>query len=250
MTHSILALLCVSLAFAQSGAPAGTVVKITSSTGGKEFDVREGEEQRSVAEGGTFYLGQTLLTPPGTSAVLSLNDGSSVVLGPGTEITVEKLAGKQDSSRTIVDFTIGVARMIVRKLVPGKQDFNVSTGAATMGIRGTEFLVEHDGENGTTVHSFDGKVLLARDADSLVNETDTVALSGGFMSSMKDGMKAPAPAKEFNRAALIARLDKLAPGFGKMLAGASTSEGDGAAESVDFGVKKPAPAKPAPVKKK
>jgi hypothetical protein len=73
-----------------------------------------------------------------------LNDGSALILGPGTrlELTKSSYDSKMKTRSSLMNMIIGKARFIVTKLTNFKSsDFKVKTKTAVAGVRGSDFVV-------------------------------------------------------------------------------------------------------------
>ena len=73
-----------------------------------------------------------------------LNDGSTIILGPGTRLELTKSAydSKIKTRSSLINMIIGKARFIVTKLSKFKSsDFKVKTKTAVAGVRGSDFVV-------------------------------------------------------------------------------------------------------------
>jgi len=73
-----------------------------------------------------------------------LNDGSTIILGPGTRLELTKSAydSKMKTRSSLINMIIGKARFIVTKLSKFKSsDFKVKTKTAVAGVRGSDFVV-------------------------------------------------------------------------------------------------------------
>ncbi|MBI3555074.1 MAG: FecR domain-containing protein [Deltaproteobacteria bacterium] len=236
-------------------AKAGKISDISAADGQLEVDVRTGTVLKTFGIGAPLVPGDTVITPAGTIATLTLEDDTRVVLGPASQFTVTKVAGSAGASSTFLKVTLGLARVWVKKIYNGDQTFRVSAGNSVMGVRGTSFVVEKDSETDTSVHTVEGKVLMARTAALLGDPKSSVTVEAGFSSSLNGSMRVPTPARSFKREELSARLDKRAPGLGKLFTELHQSGDDDGAKSVDYGLRHPggpaakaAPAKDAPPK--
>jgi hypothetical protein len=112
----------------------------------------EGGELKAIALGQLFTEGDHLVTRAGGSLHLVLPDGSSLVLGPETEVTLTKLNKAPSGQReSIFDLLKGAVNAIVEKLTPGSS-FEVHTAEAVAAVKGTDFEVSTDGaESSVTV---------------------------------------------------------------------------------------------------
>ncbi len=162
---AIVTLLGASLPGSGSAAVAGKVnfawgdVSITSH-GGQSRPLRRGEAIQS---------GDTINTERGR-AQIRFKDGARVSLQPNTEFRVDEYnyEGKEDGNeRSFFSLLKGGLRAISGLIGHRNKDtFRVNTPVATIGIRGTEFLVRVDG--GLLVSVGDGSIYMRNDAGELI----------------------------------------------------------------------------------
>ena len=102
--------------------------------------------------------GSRVVTEEDSMAVLLLEDGSRVNLGPNTDLTVAELASDGDKHTTVFELLRGLFKASVQKLTVGSR-FEVKTSNAVAAVKGTEFEVEVD-EKGTDARVLEGTVWL------------------------------------------------------------------------------------------
>lgn len=145
-------LLCAALwlgataGFAQAAveaeAKAGTLKTV-------EGDVRviDARGERLVQPGDTVTVTDSVVTGANGSASLVLRDGTALVLGPKTRIELKNFAFDDVSHKgnMLVSVLQGSLRMVtglISKANPGAAA--VTTKTATIGVRGTDFIVQVD----------------------------------------------------------------------------------------------------------
>lgn len=97
-----------------------------------------------LKSGDKLYEGSVVNTGAGGTAKLLMSDRTIIDLGPSSVFKVNEFKLKQVTNRTVeMELEQGQMRASVNKAVPDPQGkFSVKTRAATMGVRGTEFLVK------------------------------------------------------------------------------------------------------------
>lgn len=150
--------LAVALAFpvAAHAVPAGRVDFVTGPVTALSSDGRS----RPLTKGSEVTAGETIQTGNGR-AQLRYSDGAQVSLQPGTQYRIDDYAyaGQTDGSEKGIFSLIKGGFRTITGLIGrvNRQNYKVSTPVATIGIRGTEFLVQSD-ENGVRVSTGEGLV--------------------------------------------------------------------------------------------
>lgn len=95
--------------------------------------------------------GDTLISEKNTFAQIRFVDNSEITLKPNTTFKIETLAfdaGKPDGDSASFNLVKGALRSMTGLLGKrNKEKFQLRTPTATIGIRGTTFIVEYVGEN-------------------------------------------------------------------------------------------------------
>lgn len=99
-----------------------------------------------VNKGDTLEGGDSIKTRVDSYAELRFSDGSTVKIGPETEVSIYK---------DYLSLAIGYIRLYITKLFP---NFEVRTPSAIAGVRGTEFSVEVLEDQTTIVTVYEGEV--------------------------------------------------------------------------------------------
>lgn len=106
--------------------------------------------QRSLGKGATVGSGDTIFTGENARVQLRFSDGSYVSLQPQSEFRIDQYQfnGKQDGTeRGFFSLLKGGLRTITGLVGrSNKKNYQVSTGVATIGIRGTEYSISADGQ--------------------------------------------------------------------------------------------------------
>lgn len=119
--------------------------------------------------GGMILAGRDLIkTGPQASATLRFADGARLLVRPNAEATLTRLTKSMSSQRTIAQTEVGLQRGAVEASVPPLTDekalsqrrFDIRTPVANLGVRGTTFRSEADG-NEQRVEVLTGRVATA-----------------------------------------------------------------------------------------
>ena len=101
-----------------------------------------GSGLRTLAKGSEVFLGETVSTASDSFVVIKMADKSKISLRPKSEVTLEKFSQEEDKEEALFDLIKGGLRTIsgdIGKKRP--ENYQVETAVATIGIRGTDFLV-------------------------------------------------------------------------------------------------------------
>lgn len=142
---------------------------------GKVFK-RAGGKLTAVYSGERFFEGNALVTGKGSMAKMMMVDDSIVSLGPDGEILFKKFTFKDKENRTCeYELIKGQLRgNVPQKLKTGSIHFN--TKFSTMGIRGTQILVNHQKLKNVEVSEF---ALLEGKAHLQLSDSDLTILQPG-----------------------------------------------------------------------
>jgi hypothetical protein len=162
----------------------------------------------SATDGAVLYVGSTVRTSGDARAVITLFEGSTIALEPGSDITIEEATTR--SSSTIVQLVQSVGRTwhVVTHLTTADSRYEVRTPAATASVRGTAFEVAvDDGRGGptTTVTTTEGRVATADAAGS-----SEVLVTADQVTTVRANTapEPPRPAPEAQRVVSVAVMSK------------------------------------------
>lgn len=154
MNHRITTLLCVlaltsGAAHAQTATPselqAGTIKSVR---GDVQLHSASGT-QRPASAGDALMPVDRLLTGTDSAASVVLRDGTTMVVGPSSRLDVKEFhfdATTQDGG-LLVSLLRGSMRMVTGLIGKRQPDaVRVETQTATIGIRGTDFIVQADAQ--------------------------------------------------------------------------------------------------------
>lgn len=137
-----LALLCLA-AFAGAAQVAGTVMNLNGPLLAKKAD----GSAKILAVKSEVEQGDTLVTEKNTYALIRFIDNSEITLRPASSFTIDKFnfeAGKAADDSASFTLIKGGLRSLTGLLGKrNKERFSMKTPAATIGIRGTTFIVEY-----------------------------------------------------------------------------------------------------------
>lgn len=133
------ALLALVLSTTALGA-VGTVTVVD----GPAFRTPKGGAEQPLQQGASVELDDTLRTGPAGGLKVTLTDQSVVVLGPDSELLVERAEFEgQERSRVSLTLLVGGIWAKVKKAIAGTDStFEVSAARAVAGVRGTIFRVD------------------------------------------------------------------------------------------------------------
>ena len=134
----IICLVCgLGSALAASEELAATVLRTT----GKGKVVLPGGGAGEFKAGTLLRAGSRVITEESSLAVLVLEDGSRVNVGPNTDLTIAELNRDGAKNSTVFELLRGIFKASVQKLTVGSR-FEVKTSDAVAAVKGTEYEVE------------------------------------------------------------------------------------------------------------
>ncbi len=122
---------------------AGTVKRLQG-----ESQILSAAGARAAEVGATVYAGDRFVTDTGSALGITLHDGTQMAVGPDAAVTLEdfRFDTTTREGSLLVDVARGAMRMVTGLIA--RQDpkaVEVRTPTATIGIRGTDFLVDVEG---------------------------------------------------------------------------------------------------------
>ena len=131
---------------AQSQSPAGTIKRLQG-----ESQIVSAAGTRAAVVGGTVYTGDRVVTRPASGVGLTLHDGTQMAVGPNAVVTLQnyRFDATTREGALLVEVVRGAMRMVSGLIA--RQDpraVAINTPTATIGIRGTDFLVDVEGPAG------------------------------------------------------------------------------------------------------
>ena len=146
MKHAAWALLLASLS---SFAPAyadGDHVALFKSVTGQVSVIRDSGSVDATA-GSTLFVADRLVSAPGASAGIVFKDGTLLTLGPGAELLVRDYVFEPKEARYAFSVYLAKGSAVyssgkIGKLAP--ESVKVSSPLATVGVRGTRFIINSE----------------------------------------------------------------------------------------------------------
>lgn len=135
-----------SLGFAGSASTNGDHVATFKNVTGDIGIARNGATL-GAASGSTLFVSDRIVSGTGSSAGIVFKDGTQLTVGPSTDIQVRDYAFEPKQAK--FEFFVYLARGaavyssgMIAKLSP--ESVKVGTPTATIGVRGTRFIIEAD----------------------------------------------------------------------------------------------------------
>lgn len=131
-------------------------------------------------EGMNLVSKDSLSTAKEAIAILLLDTDKHIVVEQNTDISIVA-TGNEEAGNVRVDIKSGVAKFAVDNKLNDESTFEVQTPNALLAIRGTEFMVDYDGDDDSTVIKVDSGVV------HLEYENEEIDLTEGESAFIKDG---------------------------------------------------------------
>jgi hypothetical protein len=136
-----------------------------------------------------------------STAVVQFSTNAMITIESNTNLVIKNLVQGDNGVPTIaLDQSRGST---FNKIVPGKANYSVNTPTITAGVRGTAFRVNSsEGEKGTEIELFTGKVALIKDGDMAdktaegVKPVETILEAGHKIVVTETEIKEPVRLKE------------------------------------------------------
>ncbi len=189
--------------------PAG---QIDSVTGSPNVAIETQGVARTVAKGADIFENDRITTTVDQTVVLLMQEKTQVIIGPSSQLLIEHFVNG-GPHRTTLDLMYGLMRTWVRKKIGDDDSFIVKTPDGVMGVRGTNFITEVRRSQDTTVHTLEGRVVLASTAAGLTDPAQSVVVGAGQTSSIRAGAALPTPVQSYDPREYRDNLNKRAPQF-------------------------------------
>ena len=108
-------------------------------------------EKGLVQTGDNLKIGEEITTGDNSNLIIELYDGSEIRMAPNSKVII---SGEMCDRRTLVEQAVGKLWYKVQKLLKD-QKYEVKTGIAYSGVRGTEFSIEMN-NNEVIIRVFEG----------------------------------------------------------------------------------------------
>jgi len=193
----------------------GQLVSIEPASSNQTLKVINGTDQRQAEPGSAVYKGDRVRTEKDQTAMLSFADDSTLVVGSNSDISVAEYAKDPATESSRIQLAAGLVRALVKKAYSVANPFVVETPNAAMGVRGTDFVVEHDRDSGhSELHTMEGAVVLGKSRQEFADTSRSHLVSAGQTSLFRKGMEKPEAPKSFDRDQYRAKLAARAPSLG------------------------------------
>jgi hypothetical protein len=149
MVKTTTALWAGVLALWVGGAVAAEPVGQVKSLEGSASLIRAGAEQ-ALAGGDPLLVDDVVVTKAGAAVGIVFRDDTTLAMGPGSRLVIDRLLFQPAANQLELGLgfdkgTFSVQSGQIAKLAPEKANFRTPT--ASLGIRGTSFLVKVDGND-------------------------------------------------------------------------------------------------------
>ena len=152
-------------------APAGSAVGVDPAA-----EINSTGALRTLVVGEDVFLGDLIRTSTGGSAQILFEDGTKLVVGPGSALTIEDYLLRADGSagKMAINALAGTFRFATGNAA--KDRYSIKTPSGTIGIRGTEFDFVVDGPKSTRVLMYSGAAKLCATTGECSELTETCEL--------------------------------------------------------------------------
>ncbi|MFL5815315.1 MAG: FecR domain-containing protein [Bdellovibrionia bacterium] len=211
---------------ANESAPAGDIVSV-SGTVLLRSDAQQAK-MRTAKAGDVIYIKDVINTGSDGRIKVLMKDKSIIDLGPSALFKIDDFKGKKGAADREVDVSMvyGTMRAAVTQKLEGKGKFKVKTPSATMGVRGTEFVVKSEVSDlkdvGKLLKNTSGTLppaALASQEPNLKSSTEVTVLQG----------KVDVGKHDFNASAMTAGRNPSSAGIVSLTAGNQISTALGSA---------------------
>jgi len=121
-------------------------------------------EDRELSEGSKVYPGEKIKTEPNSFLVIELVDDTHLSIGPDSEFMMDQWKYRTKNDREgVYQLMKGQMRALIKSKSLDQDQLKVKTKLASMGVRGTEFLVNEtvkDNKTLTQIGLLEGKINL------------------------------------------------------------------------------------------
>lgn len=163
------------------------------------------EAQIKIKLGSEVEKSDAIVTKANAKLQLIFNDKTIITIGPNSNFKIEEYIYEKKKNKAQFSMARGTFKTItgkIGKIAPNR--FKIKTKSATIGIRGTQFLVNASSKN-VQVFCTQGAVSVT---DNILNKS--VDVPAGFATEVNDG-EAPKPAEKITAGSLKKLKAKLEP---------------------------------------
>jgi hypothetical protein len=152
---------------------------------GRGFIQKENSSFKKLKLSDSLENGDLIKTSNSARIKISFIDNSIISIAPNSQIKIEKYVfDKTNKERaSVLNLLGGRVKLLVAKLSSKKRDFTIKTGTATVGVRGTEFIVSNENVNESEILVISGSVEVINPLDEskksiLLSKNDIVKSIG------------------------------------------------------------------------
>lgn len=175
----------LGLTFAYNSTYAGAkrMATLTHIKGEVKVKAPDSAEWAAATDRMVVNEGDEVKTAAGSSAIIKMDDGSMVKIGPLAKMKMESMGKDGRHNKTDIGVSIGKSWQRVNKL-SADSSFKVKTPTAVAGVRGTFFSSEVEQSTDSTFDCFDGAI----DVASADDPNNTVPVTAGYRTQVtQDG---------------------------------------------------------------
>lgn len=125
----------------------------------------EADEPKTLADSDPVFEGSRITASENAFAEIDLIDGSEVKIDEMSQVDLSKVSSDPESLDREIDLSMlyGTLRISAQNGFSDKSVFKITTPAAVVGVRGTDFAVEYESENEASVDVFEGEIGVGQD---------------------------------------------------------------------------------------
>jgi hypothetical protein len=171
--------------------------KISEIGGASSVLVKRAGKDLQLKKADLLQVGDELITDKLSSVDIRLHDRSLIRIGANSSYKLQEDSKLKQFLHMLLN---GFARISVPKNASGKSEgikFRMDTPEGTIGVRGTEFIVERAGKE-TKLKGLEGHVLFGAANADFSDESQFVSVKEGFESRVKAGEKKPSDPVKFD----------------------------------------------------
>jgi len=170
-----------------------------------------GPHARTFTSNGPVYKGDVIKSAPAQTVKVKFTDKSEIWIAPQTSFAIQEFYVTPAKRDALFHVESGSVRALVEKRKSDQMNFIIHTKSATMGVRGTEFLVETDQNQKTSLYTLDGSVAIAKGVKELNDAKSTRVVNKGKYSFCTPKQSIPSASKKIDYKELMAKLQKISP---------------------------------------
>jgi len=196
----------------QSPVSASVQVGVGQLTSSSKLPVTiQGPHPRTVVSSGAIDQGDVIKAEATQTLKLKFSDGSEIWVAPSTSVTVQAFSATTEKRVALFHLESGSLRAIATKYKTEKPSLVIHTKSATMGVRGTEFFVQVDKNQKTSLYTLDGAVAIAKTQEGLNSDKSSRLVEKGKYSACSPTQALPTASKKYSMKELTTVLQTVSP---------------------------------------